>query len=232
MKTLKYPWYEILNIVTGHLSRILLYGPPDTGKTTAASKVGAKSYRVQCSRQQGIEDLLGSYVLENGETKFIPGPVALAMTEGATLVIDEFDMANPAHASIWHAVLDDPQIACVRLPNGAEIKPAAGFKVIATTNATPVAFSAALQRRFELKLYCGTAHPDALASMPKDCAKLLLHWQSSAKMPDIAFEAGVSSLRTFITLKSVKEIGEDGAAQLVFAGAGKEFLSTLASNRS
>jgi hypothetical protein len=170
-------------------------------------------------------------VLENGETKFIPGPVALAMMEGATLVVDEFDMANPAHASIWHAVLDDPQISCVRLPNGQEIKPAEGFKVIATTNTSPLAFSAALQRRFELKLYCGTAHPEALATIPNDCAKLLLHWQSSAKIPEITFETSVTSLRTFITLKGVDEIGEDGAAQLVFAGAGKEFLSTLASNR-
>jgi len=232
-KTKSLAWFEVLTaVVNAGLNRVLLYGPPDTGKTTTATKIREDKpvFRVQCSRQQGIEDLLGSYVLQAGETKFIPGPVAQAMLQGATLLVDEFDMRNPAHDSIWHSVLDDESIAEVRLPDGTVIKPAPGFIAIATTNATPNAFSPALQRRFQLKLFCGQAHPEALNSLKPAHRSIVVNWQKALTPPQIKFELSVSALRTFSILADCYGC-QDTAARLVFHDGAAEFISALANNQ-
>lgn len=225
-------WYDVLPaIIEAGITRILLYGPPDTGKTTTASLIrpGKPVFRVQCSRQQGIEDILGSYVLRDGRTEFIPGPIAQAMLSGGTLILDEFDFRNPAHDSIWHAVLDDPKIAEVRLPDGTVIKPAPGFIAIATTNATPSAFSPALQRRFELKLFCGISHPEALNAIAGPLASLVSNWQKTVTAPAVKVEMSVSALATYACLE--KHFGDqEFAAALVFKANSKEFLSALANN--
>jgi nitric oxide reductase NorQ protein len=228
-------WHEVLSQVIPLVTRVLLYGPPDTGKTTTATLLSEKSYRLQCSRQQGIEDLLGSFVLRNNATgqpvtEFVPGPIPRAMREGCTLVVDEFDQRNASHDSIYHALLDDPQIACIALPDGSECRPVAGFRVVCTTNQQPSAFPPAIQRRFELKLWCGTAHPDALATLPDECASLLKNWQLTVKIPEYVPEMGLSSLRVYARLAA--KLGQDLAAMLVFAGGNAEFLSSLASNQT
>lgn len=224
-------WYDVLStVIAKGISRILLYGPPDTGKTTTASLLRPDKpvYRVQCSRQQGIEDILGAYVLHSGATIFAPGPVARAMADGGTLLVDEFDFRNPAHDSIWHSVLDDPKLAEVRLPDGSVVKPASGFLVIATTNASPNAFSPALQRRFELKLFCGTTHPQALNSLPDELASMIRNWQLTITPPTVKVELSVSSLTTYSRLTA--HYGQDVSASLVFGANAQEFISALANN--
>ncbi len=224
-------WHEVLPQIIPLVHRILLYGPPDTGKTTAATRLGdanGGSIRLQCSRQQGVEDLLGSFVLRNGATEFVPGPIPRAMREGRILVIDEFDQRNAAHDSIYHAALDDKDIACIALPDGTECRPTEGYKVICTTNAGVGAFSPALQRRFEVKLWCGQAHPEALKTLAPECAAMLKNWQLSVQAPETKVETSVSSLRVYGKL--AKAFGMDQAAALVFPSTHQEFLSTLASN--
>jgi len=231
-------WNDVLAaVIEAGLNRILLYGPPDTGKTTTASKIrpDGEVYRVQCSRQQGIEDLLGSFLLVPGPTgspvtQFVPGPIVKAMKEGALLLADEFDMRNPAHDSIWHSVLDDESIAEVRLPDGTVIKPSPGFIAIATTNATPNAFSPALQRRFQLKLFCGQAHPEALNSLKPEHRSIVVNWQKALTPPQIKFELSVSALRTFSILADCYGCA-DTAARLVFHDGAAEFISALANNQ-
>ncbi len=247
-------WHTVLPEVIQLVHRVLLYGPPDTGKTTSACRLGDDqarqryaemvvqgrevdrdkfiqdhgAIRLQCSRQQGIEDLLGSFVLREGKTEFVAGPIPKAMRQGRILVVDEFDQRNSAHDSIYHALLDDLAIACVSLPDGSECRPVDGFKVICTTNATPGAFSPALQRRFELKLWCGSSHPEALKTLLPECASLLVNWQQAITRPDCKVETSISSLRVFATLSA--KFGQDKAAALVFPSTSQEFLSTLANN--
>lgn len=225
------PWHELLPAIlkAKAATRFLLYGPPDTGKTTTASLISPKkTFRIQCSRQQGIEDLLGSFIFANGTTTFVPGPIPLAMQAGGILVADEFDHHNPAHASLWHAVLDDLDIAQIRLPDGSVVKPTPGFTVIATTNATPIAFSPAIQRRFEVKLFCGQAHPAALQKLPSPLGEMVANWQLAVVVPPVKVEFSVSSLSAYSRLASI--FGDQNAARIIFGSSADEFISALANN--
>jgi MoxR-like ATPase len=226
-------WHEQLPVIlTAGITRVLLHGPPDTGKTTTAGKLaekrGQQVFRLQCSRDQGIEDLLGQFTLSDGSTKFAPGPIPQAMACGGMLICDEFDFRNPAHDSIYHSVLDEREIAEVRLPDGTTVKPADGFTVVCTTNAAPNVFSAALLRRWELKLYCAIAHPEALASLPPKQAKFLNNLQSGQKVPEFRFELSVSAFKAVARLSAV--VPEDHALTMVFGEqAAREIESSLAS---
>lgn len=230
-------WHEQLPIViNAGITRILLHGPPDTGKTTTAGKTaqakGQAVYRLQCSRDQGVEDLLGQFVLEKGETRFAPGPIPQAMQSGGMLIMDEFDMRNPAHDSIYHSIMDDAEIAEVRLPDGTVIKPQPGFTVVCTTNADPKMFTPALLRRWELKLYCAIAHPEALKTVDKQEAKFLHNLQTGVKTPEFRFEFCVSSFRAARKLKD-SGLDPEFALSLVFGeAAAKELQASLCSMAS
>ncbi len=227
-------WFESLPVIlSAGITRVLLHGPPDTGKTTTAGKLamarGQKVFRLQCSRDQGIEDLLGQFTLSDGATKFAPGPIPQAMASGGMLIADEFDLRNPAHDSIYHSLLDEPEIAEVRLPDGSSIRPASGFSVICTTNAVPGVFSAALLRRWELKLHCAVAHPDAIQHLPTAHGRFLNNLQAAVKTPDFRFEFCVSSFRA-VTRLTQGGMEEEHALVLVFGhDAAKELQSALAS---
>jgi len=233
-KSFPQDWHAQLPLIlSAGLTRILLHGPPDTGKSTTPRKwaeaQGKPVFQLPCSRDQGLEELLGQFTLSDGATKYVKGPIPKAMESGGLLICNEFDMRNPAHDSIFHSLLDDPEICEIILANGSVIKPAPGFTVVCTTNAAPGAFTPALLRRWEVKLYCGTAHPEALKTLPENQGKFLSNLQGAQKVPELRFEFCVSSFRAAAKL-AANGIEQRAALSVVFGEtAAAELESALAS---
>lgn len=131
------------------LYRILLFGPPRTGKSSIGPALfGYQPDRVTFHKQLPIEDLLGGYALVDGTTKWQDGPAVRALRSGKALIIDEIDQFSPEVRCILHALLDDP--AGVTLASGERVPAKDGYCVVATTNATPSALPPAVLDRFDL----------------------------------------------------------------------------------
>jgi len=113
-----------------------LIGPTGCGKTSFvqefAKRIGYSLYTVSCHGDMEVPELLGNYILKDGDTTFQYGPVVRAMREGAILLLDEYDLLNPGTASGLNGVLEGRSIF---LPEtGERIEPDPGFKVVLTSN--------------------------------------------------------------------------------------------------
>jgi MoxR-like ATPase len=236
MATKNLPWHELLALLISKqaASKILLWGPPDTGKTTSAVKLaesnGQKLFRLQCSCEQGIEDLLGCTTLKAGETQFAPGPIPRALSAGGVLCLDEFDLRNPAHDSIYHGVLDNAELAEVTLPTGEVIKAKNGFRVVATMNGTPEDLTTALLRRFDVLLHVAIPHPDALQGLPAAVATSLVNWSKAVPVADYKGPRSVSTFRSFERLRKAG-VADEQAAEIIFGkSSAAEILSVIGQN--
>jgi MoxR-like ATPase len=110
-------------------------GPSGCGKTYAYQQACAdlkrEYYEVQVTTETTEDDLLGGFRLINGETKFIYGPVALAMMRGGFLVLDEIDQAT-SKVMCLQQVLNGKPVFLKKINQW--VKPATGFNVGATAN--------------------------------------------------------------------------------------------------
>lgn len=141
-------------VVPNTLNRVLLYGPPRTGKSTTASNIFAPVERVTLHKQQPVDDLLGGYCLKDGTTVWSDGPAVRALRYGRPLVLDEVDQMSGECRFTLHALMDDP--AAITLASGERVEAAPGYTVIGTTNASPQSLPLPVLDRFDLVLYCGT----------------------------------------------------------------------------
>lgn len=170
MESLK--WYEVLEVIerAGGVPRVLLWGPPGTGKTSWAAKAAGDAgyYRVAMTRSMTPDDLIGGWRLADGNTVWVAGPAVRALTFGKLLLLDEVDQASPDVESLLHVLLDDPDIVRLETPTGT-VRPAPGYRVVATTNQTPDSLPEAIRDRFAggLTVYCDVPTPDALARLPQ-----------------------------------------------------------------
>lgn len=116
---------------------VLITGMTGCGKSDMIEKM-AKAYEIPCVRinfSSGTSegDLLGKFVIKNGETVFADGYIPLAMKNGWWVILDEVDYAQPEHISCLQAVLEGKSL--VNIKNEGEIvDPHARFRVFATAN--------------------------------------------------------------------------------------------------
>jgi midasin (ATPase involved in ribosome maturation) len=116
----------------------LLIGETGTGKTTLikdlAEQAGKKYLRFNLTGETTVDEFVGKYTLENGQTKWMDGVLLYAMRNGLWLIVDEINVALPEILFVLHSLLDDDKSVLVAQHNGETVKPHADFKFFATMN--------------------------------------------------------------------------------------------------
>ena len=114
---------------------VFITGHSGNGKTMSVEQACAKAKRkfvcVSMTPETDESDLLGNYVLINGNMEWRDGPVTTAARQGAVLCIDEIDY-GAQNLSCLQRVLEGKPFMLKK--KGELITPAAGFTVFATAN--------------------------------------------------------------------------------------------------
>jgi len=127
---------DVLSIVqSNQFFPVFVTGPSGNGKTMSIEQACAKAKRkfvcVSMTPDTDESDLLGNYVLINGQMEWRDGPVTLAARQGAVLCIDEIDYGSNNLSCLQRVFEGKPFL--LKKKNEL-ITPAEGFTVFATAN--------------------------------------------------------------------------------------------------
>lgn len=222
------PW-ELFEASIEEVDRVLLYGSPGTGKTTAACSKGQRTgyYNVTLHEEATLADLFGMWMPSGDRFEWYDGVGIRAWREGRLLVVNEVDHASGSVLTIFNALLDDKFIANITVPLGSgryeTISPHKDFKVIGTMNGDPEDLPDPLQDRFDIKIKITEPHPNAIAALPKDLRDLCLA-AYSGKIP-----TGVTYRMVAAYGKLRDSLGDD--AFYVFGHLANDVKATLTLGR-
>ena len=163
-----------------HARRVLLWGPPGTGKSfigTTTEGEGATVKRIEdlsrlyLTMDTPAAEVRGHYLPNDaGSFTWHDGPGVKAWRgEGHRLVIDEIDAASGDTLTLLLALLDDPESAKLTLPTNETIRPGPSFSCVATTNQPVSVIPEALLDRFDV--VCHVPSPSPFAFVEK-------HWHN------------------------------------------------------
>ena len=120
---------------SGQFYPIFITGLSGNGKTMMIEQVHAELkkelFRVNVTIETDEDDLIGHYALVDGRTVWQDGPVTLAMERGATLLLDEVDLASNKIMCLQPVLEGNPLLI---KKEGRIVRPKAGFTVMATAN--------------------------------------------------------------------------------------------------
>lgn len=127
---------DVLSIVESNkFFPVFVTGHSGNGKTMSIEQACAKAKRkfvcVSMTPETDESDLLGNYVLIDGQMIWRDGPVTVAAREGAVLCIDEIDY-GAQNLSCLQRVLEGKPFMLKK--KGEVVTPAQGFTVFATAN--------------------------------------------------------------------------------------------------
>lgn len=210
---------------TQYKPRVLLYGKPGTGKSTAAQRMGNSVgvFNVTLTEETPAAEIRGHFIPIKGEFVWKDGPGISAVRAGARLVLNEIDHASGDVHTLLMALLDDHETLALTLPTGETITHTPGYQVIATMNGVPTDLPPALRDRFEVMIDIDQANPEAIKTLP-------LELQKAAKGTVASSDPSRQhSLRGWIAFNRLKSIhGEENAAIMVFgAKQAKSVLDSI-----
>ena len=120
---------------SGQFYPIFITGLSGNGKTMMIEQVHAdlkkELFRVNITIETDEDDLIGHYALIDGKTVWQDGPVVLAMERGATLLLDEVDLASNKIMCLQPVLEGNPLLI---KKEGRIVRPKTGFTVMATSN--------------------------------------------------------------------------------------------------
>jgi midasin (ATPase involved in ribosome maturation) len=127
---------DIVSIVkSNRFFPVFITGHSGNGKTMSIEQACAKARRkficVSMTPETDEGDLLGNYVLIDGNMEWRDGPVTTAARQGAVLCIDEIDYGAQNLSSLQRVLEGKPFMLKKK---GELITPAEGFTVFATAN--------------------------------------------------------------------------------------------------
>jgi nitric oxide reductase NorQ protein len=116
---------------------LVLKGPTGCGKTrfveAMAHDLGRPLITVACHDDLTTADLVGRFLLEGGETRWVDGPLTRAVREGAICYLDEIVEARQDTTVVLHPLADHRrQLPLERL--GTVIDAAPGFTLVVSYN--------------------------------------------------------------------------------------------------
>ena len=223
MKTLT-EW-QLAETVMPHVHRMLLVGPPATGKTHLAQHHGVKGrsvYSVTLTPDMSVADLIGCYTLHKGEMKWSDGPAIMAWRDGGRLNINEIDRGSAETESILYALLDDMSVARLTLPNGETVTPHPAFQAICTSNVQgKQALPEALLSRLPVQIQINDIHPKALETLDADLRPLAIRTNAASENERVSF-------RSWLTFQHLRrQCGADVALQAIFGNRAKDFAAAV-----
>lgn len=133
------PWgcYELIRTVIKSeiFAPVLITGDSGNGKTFGVEQACAREGReliiMNITNETSEEDLIGSYILQDGNMIWRDGPVIVAMRRGAVLCLDEIDQGRPAIMTLQTVAQGKPYF--IKKTNEL-VEPKAGFCLIGTGN--------------------------------------------------------------------------------------------------
>ena len=224
-------WQDVEDVLAAGVDRLILFGPPGTGKTFAGlnlGKVGAGAYRVACTEDMTEADITGCWMPNAAGTWSWNEGKAIRAWEGdgrsgGRLVLDEIDRANGDIESLLLAVTDSVGSLRWEHPEtGRTVRPRSGFSVVMTTNLEHLEdLPVALRDRFPVAIRIDQPHPDALATLPVDL-------RAPAAAAADADPGRRFSIRTFQEFARLRDaVGPERAARLVFGAVADDILDAL-----
>lgn len=214
---------QVLNVAR----RVILHGPPGTGKTRTpevlAEARGQNVYSVTVHDDMSAQELVGHFVpAEGGMFAWHDGPAIRAWREGGLLILNEVDRASGSVLTALYSLLDDPESAVLTLTSGETVRPSGEFRAVMTLNGDPTVLPEALLSRAEAVLYVGKPHPMAMEALPQGARDQVMNaYESEDRRLD------TRKVRSFLFLVGAG-IMNDEAATAVWGDAGKDVAAALA----
>ncbi len=116
---------------------LYIHGASGTGKSSSIRQIAARInlpvYEITASERMEVSDLVGHYVLVNGQTEWVDGPLTMALRNGGICLIDEVDTANPAALIALNGVLDGTGLIIAE-HGGELVSPHPLFRLACTGN--------------------------------------------------------------------------------------------------